>query len=78
MGSPPRSWRTDGRRPLYLSLGLAPLLKHDPAMPDEAIDLQYLADNAWLTGSPDTVIAHIHDLQEQTGGFGCPPAHTLT
>ena len=64
-----RCWR-EFLLPLYLSLGLAPLLKRDPAMPDEAIDLQYLADNVWLTGSPDTVIARIHDLQEQTGGFG--------
>jgi alkanesulfonate monooxygenase SsuD/methylene tetrahydromethanopterin reductase-like flavin-dependent oxidoreductase (luciferase family) len=56
--------------PLYRRLGLASLLKRDPAMPDEAIDLEYLADNVWLAGSPDTVARRIHDLQEQTGGFG--------
>jgi hypothetical protein len=39
-----RCWR-EFLLPLYLGLGLGPLLKRDPAMPDEAIDLDYLADN---------------------------------
>jgi alkanesulfonate monooxygenase SsuD/methylene tetrahydromethanopterin reductase-like flavin-dependent oxidoreductase (luciferase family) len=64
-----RCWR-EFLLPLYLSLGMSSLLKRDPAMPDEAIDLPYLADNVWLVGSPDTVARRIHDLQEQTGGFG--------
>lgn len=56
--------------PLYLGLGLGPLLKRDPSMPDEAVDLEYLADNLWLVGSPTTVADRIMDLQERTGGFG--------
>src|SRR5262249_46969777 len=64
-----RCWR-EFLLPLYLGLGLGPLLKRDPAMPDEAIDLDYLADNLWLVGSPTTVAGRIMDLQEQTGGFG--------
>ena len=64
-----RCWR-EFLLPLYLGLGLGPFLKHDPAMPDEAIDLDYLADNLWLVGSPTTVADRIVDLQEQTGGFG--------
>jgi alkanesulfonate monooxygenase SsuD/methylene tetrahydromethanopterin reductase-like flavin-dependent oxidoreductase (luciferase family) len=56
--------------PLYLGLGLGPLLKRDPSMPDEDVDLEYLADNLWLVGSPDTVTRRIRELQEQTGGFG--------
>ena len=56
--------------PLYLGLGLGPLLKRDPLLPDEGIDLDYLADNLWLVGSPATVTDRIMDLQEQTGGFG--------
>lgn len=39
-------------------------------MPDEAIDLEYLADNLWLVGAPKTVADRIADLQYQTGGFG--------
>ena len=64
-----RCWR-EFLLPLYLGLGLGPLLKRDPAMPDEAIDLDYLADNLWLVGSPTKVADRILDLQEQTGGFG--------
>jgi alkanesulfonate monooxygenase SsuD/methylene tetrahydromethanopterin reductase-like flavin-dependent oxidoreductase (luciferase family) len=56
--------------PLYLGLGLGPLLKRDPSTPDDAIDLDYVADNLWLVGSPDTVANRIKDLQNQTGGFG--------
>jgi alkanesulfonate monooxygenase SsuD/methylene tetrahydromethanopterin reductase-like flavin-dependent oxidoreductase (luciferase family) len=56
--------------PLYLGLGLGPLLKGDPSMPDEDINLEYLADNLWLVGSPDTVAGRISELQEHTGGFG--------
>jgi len=64
-----RCWR-EFLLPLYLRLGLGRLLKHDPAMPDEAITLEYLADNVWLTGSPQTLTRRINHLQEQTGGFG--------
>ena len=37
---------------------------------DEAVDLEYLADNLWFVGSPETVAGRIMDLQAQTGGFG--------
>jgi alkanesulfonate monooxygenase SsuD/methylene tetrahydromethanopterin reductase-like flavin-dependent oxidoreductase (luciferase family) len=39
-------------------------------MPDEAIDLEYLADNLWFVGSPKTVADRILELQDRTGGFG--------
>jgi len=39
-------------------------------MPDEAVDLDYLADHLWFVGSPETVAGRIRDLHEQTGGFG--------
>jgi alkanesulfonate monooxygenase SsuD/methylene tetrahydromethanopterin reductase-like flavin-dependent oxidoreductase (luciferase family) len=64
-----RCWR-EFLLPLYLGLGLGPLLKREPSMPDEALDLGYLADNLWLVGSPATVARRIDDLQERTGGFG--------
>jgi len=28
--------------------------QRDSSMPDEAIDLEYLADNLWFVGSPET------------------------
>ena len=64
-----RCWR-EFLLPLYLGLGLGPLLKGDPSMPDEDVDLEYVADNLWLVGSPDTVARGIRELQEHTGGFG--------
>jgi alkanesulfonate monooxygenase SsuD/methylene tetrahydromethanopterin reductase-like flavin-dependent oxidoreductase (luciferase family) len=64
-----RCWR-EFLLPIYLGLGLGPFLKRDPSMPDEAIDLEYLADNLWFVGSPKTVADRIMDLQAQTGGFG--------
>ena len=64
-----RCWR-EFMLPVYLGLGLGPLLKNDPSMPDEAVDLEYLAEHLWLVGSPETVAGRIQDLQEQTGGFG--------
>jgi alkanesulfonate monooxygenase SsuD/methylene tetrahydromethanopterin reductase-like flavin-dependent oxidoreductase (luciferase family) len=64
-----RCWR-EFMLPIYLGLGLGPLLKRDPSMPDEAIDVEYLADNLWFVGSPETVANRILELQAKTGGFG--------
>jgi alkanesulfonate monooxygenase SsuD/methylene tetrahydromethanopterin reductase-like flavin-dependent oxidoreductase (luciferase family) len=64
-----RCWR-EFLLPTYLGLGLGGFLKRDASMPDEAVDLEYLADNLWLVGSPETVADKILRLQEQTGGFG--------
>jgi alkanesulfonate monooxygenase SsuD/methylene tetrahydromethanopterin reductase-like flavin-dependent oxidoreductase (luciferase family) len=47
-----RCWR-EFLLPVYLGLGLGPLLKLDPSMPDEAVDLAYLAEHLWLVGTPD-------------------------
>ena len=64
-----RCWR-EFLLPLYLGLGLGPVLKGDSSMADEDVDLEYVADNLWLVGSPDTVARRIRELQEDTGGFG--------
>ena len=64
-----RCWR-EFLLPLYLDLGLGNLLKIDPAMPDESIDLDYVATNLWIVGSPETVARRVLELQEGTGGFG--------
>jgi alkanesulfonate monooxygenase SsuD/methylene tetrahydromethanopterin reductase-like flavin-dependent oxidoreductase (luciferase family) len=64
-----RCWR-EFLLPIYFGLGLGPFLKGDPALPDESVDVEYLADHLWFVGSPATVAQRIVDLQEQTGGFG--------
>ncbi|WP_019931882.1 LLM class flavin-dependent oxidoreductase [Nocardia sp. BMG111209] len=59
--------------PLYLRLGLAPLLGRLPngrTVDPEHIDLDFVADRLWLTGSPETVTEHLSDLSRETGGFG--------
>jgi alkanesulfonate monooxygenase SsuD/methylene tetrahydromethanopterin reductase-like flavin-dependent oxidoreductase (luciferase family) len=64
-----RCWR-EFLLPIYIGLGLGRFLKRDPSMPDEAVDLEYLADNLWFVGSPQTVADRILTLRERTGGFG--------
>jgi alkanesulfonate monooxygenase SsuD/methylene tetrahydromethanopterin reductase-like flavin-dependent oxidoreductase (luciferase family) len=56
--------------PLYLDLGLGGMLKASTGIQENAIDLEYLADNLWLIGSPTTVAKRIRSLQQETGGFG--------
>jgi alkanesulfonate monooxygenase SsuD/methylene tetrahydromethanopterin reductase-like flavin-dependent oxidoreductase (luciferase family) len=42
----------------------------DPTVPESAITPEYLADNVWLVGSPDTVVEKIRQQYESAGGFG--------
>jgi alkanesulfonate monooxygenase SsuD/methylene tetrahydromethanopterin reductase-like flavin-dependent oxidoreductase (luciferase family) len=48
-------------------LGLA---KVDPAMPDEAVTVEYLLDNMWIVGDPDEVTRKLRALRDDVGGFG--------
>jgi alkanesulfonate monooxygenase SsuD/methylene tetrahydromethanopterin reductase-like flavin-dependent oxidoreductase (luciferase family) len=45
-------------------------LKHDPSAPDADVDIDYLIENLWIVGSPDTVTAKIRALYDEVGGFG--------
>jgi alkanesulfonate monooxygenase SsuD/methylene tetrahydromethanopterin reductase-like flavin-dependent oxidoreductase (luciferase family) len=45
-------------------------LKMDESMTDSEITLEYLCDNVWLVGRPETVARKIRDLHQQVGGFG--------
>jgi alkanesulfonate monooxygenase SsuD/methylene tetrahydromethanopterin reductase-like flavin-dependent oxidoreductase (luciferase family) len=56
--------------PMMKKTGRINGLKTDPAMPDEAITLEYLADNVWIVGDPDDVARQIRGLYEEVGGFG--------
>ncbi len=46
------------------------LTKVDPAMPDEAVTLEYLLDHVWIVGDPDAVTAKLRALRDAVGGFG--------
>ena len=66
-----RAWR-EYLHPLF-SYGAYPFvssMKHDESIPDEDVTVEYMADNLWLVGSPDTVARKLRDLYEMVGGFG--------
>lgn len=52
------------------SFGALVLYKVDPEMPDEALTAEYMVDNIWVVGSPDTVTEKLHTLYDDVGGFG--------
>ena len=66
-----RAWK-DYLHPLF-HFGPYPLtrgMKHDESVPDEDVTVEYMLDNLWLVGSPETVARKIRDLYEISGGFG--------
>jgi alkanesulfonate monooxygenase SsuD/methylene tetrahydromethanopterin reductase-like flavin-dependent oxidoreductase (luciferase family) len=56
--------------PLIGSMRGLEMLKIDPAMPDADVTLDYLCDNIWVVGSPETVARKLATLSEDVGGFG--------
>jgi hypothetical protein len=54
--------------PLYFELGPSKMLKLSPEMRDDSIDLEYVADNLWLVGSPTTVAKRIQLLRKKLEG----------
>jgi alkanesulfonate monooxygenase SsuD/methylene tetrahydromethanopterin reductase-like flavin-dependent oxidoreductase (luciferase family) len=64
--------------------GILGYLKHDPAMPDEAVNVDYMLENVWIVGDPQECADKIRQLHEDVGGFGTlltithdPDDHTL-
>jgi alkanesulfonate monooxygenase SsuD/methylene tetrahydromethanopterin reductase-like flavin-dependent oxidoreductase (luciferase family) len=41
-----------------------------PTMADDAVTVDYLMDNVWLVGDPVECAEKIHELHEESGGFG--------
>jgi alkanesulfonate monooxygenase SsuD/methylene tetrahydromethanopterin reductase-like flavin-dependent oxidoreductase (luciferase family) len=44
--------------------------KLDPSLPDEAVTVDYLTENVWIVGDPSECADKIHQLYEESGGFG--------
>ena len=44
--------------------------KLDPALPDDAVTVDYLMENVWIVGDPSEVAEKIHQLHDESGGFG--------
>ena len=68
-GAMGRCWR-EYLLPFYLGNGMGEHFKNDPSEPDSQVTVDYLIENAWFVGSPDTVSEKIQKLQQDTGGFG--------
>jgi alkanesulfonate monooxygenase SsuD/methylene tetrahydromethanopterin reductase-like flavin-dependent oxidoreductase (luciferase family) len=56
--------------PLLKAFDWLQFVKHDPAVPDDDVDIDYLIDALWMVGSPETVAAKIQETHEVLGGFG--------
>jgi alkanesulfonate monooxygenase SsuD/methylene tetrahydromethanopterin reductase-like flavin-dependent oxidoreductase (luciferase family) len=44
--------------------------KLEPSMPDDAVTVEYLMDNLWIVGDASECADKIHQLHEESGGFG--------
>jgi alkanesulfonate monooxygenase SsuD/methylene tetrahydromethanopterin reductase-like flavin-dependent oxidoreductase (luciferase family) len=44
--------------------------KIDPAMPDEALDVEYMMEHLWIVGDPSECAERIRRLYATVGGFG--------
>jgi len=44
--------------------------KLDPSLPDDAVTVDYLMENVWIVGDPSEVAEKVHQLHEESGGFG--------
>ena len=66
-----RAW-TEYLYPLF-AFGPYPLtagMKHDDSIADEDVTIEYMLENVWLVGSPETVAGKIRKLYEAAGGLG--------
>ena len=52
------------------SLGISDLYKEDPDMPDTELTAEYVCDNIFVVGNPDTVTEKLTKLYDDVGGFG--------
>ena len=44
--------------------------KLDPSIPDDAVTVDYLMEHVWIVGDPVEVADQLHQLHEESGGFG--------
>ena len=53
-----------------ISSGRAELFKHDRAMPNEAVTLDYILETLVIAGTVDSVVEQLLGFRERTGAFG--------
>ena len=57
-------------RPLMGLSGSYTNLKTELDMPDEALTPEYMLDNFWIVGDPDSCTRQLRDLYDEVGGYG--------
>ena len=60
---------------LLPKVGMLPLLKNDPDMPDSDVTIEYLVDNVFIVGSVDEVAQKLNDLQGRDRPLRNPARH---
>jgi alkanesulfonate monooxygenase SsuD/methylene tetrahydromethanopterin reductase-like flavin-dependent oxidoreductase (luciferase family) len=55
---------------LLAQTNMTSLVKHDAAVPDSAVNAEYMLKHASIIGSPKRCIQRLEELWETTGGFG--------
>jgi alkanesulfonate monooxygenase SsuD/methylene tetrahydromethanopterin reductase-like flavin-dependent oxidoreductase (luciferase family) len=73
--SPMAGMWIDVNLPLMKTYGWLQYVKHDPSIADADVDIDYLIENLWLVGSPETVTKKLVDVYERLGGFGVVEMH---
>ena len=56
--------------PVRKHAGILHQFKVDPTMPDEAVDVDYMMENAWIVGDPQECADKLRKLYQEVGGFG--------
>lgn len=64
-----RDWN-DYFYPLLKRDDMLKMCKVDTAMPDREVTVDYMIENVWIVGDPDTVAEKITRLHRDVGGFG--------
>lgn len=67
-GAMGRTW-SQHLLPTFKDLGLVPLMVGNGIAPED-LTVEWMADNFWIVGSPDTVIEKVRALDAEVGGFG--------
>ena len=68
-GNMARAWAEQNFPTLHM-FDWVQYLKHDEAVADADVDLDYLLDHLFLVGDPDTVAARLARVHDELGGFG--------
>ncbi|MEU6643618.1 hypothetical protein ABZ863_13850 [Saccharomonospora sp. NPDC046836] len=64
-----KAWR-EYMLPIYKHHNLLDSMISDPDMSSDDVDIDWLCDNVWIIGSPDTVLEKLRAWRAENGEFG--------